>query len=84
VTETTKVTHAPERSRFESGSAYLSYARDGNTIDLQHTIVPPEMEGQGVGGALVREAIAFARREGLELVVTCPFAKKWLEKHPDA
>jgi predicted GNAT family acetyltransferase len=84
VTDVTNVTHAPERSRFESGSAYLSYVRQGSTIDLQHTIVPPEMEGRGIGGALVREAIGFARREGLELVVTCPFAEKWLEKHPDA
>ena len=84
VTDTVNVTHAPERSRFESGSAYLSYERSGNSIDLQHTVVPKELEGRGVGGALVRAAITFARDEGLELVVTCPFAKKWLEKHPDA
>ena len=80
----TDVTHAPERHRFESGKAYLSYARDGDSIDLQHTVVPPELEGQGVGGALVRAAIGFARTEGLRLVVTCPFARSWLEKHPDA
>jgi predicted GNAT family acetyltransferase len=84
VTDTTDVTHHPERSRFESGKAYLSYVRDGDTFDLQHTIVPRELEGQGVGGALVRAAIGYARDEGLQLNVTCPFAKSWLEKHPDA
>lgn len=84
MTDVTDVTHAPERQRFESGSAYLSYVRDGDTIDLQHTVVTEEMEGQGVGGALVRAAVGFARSQGLELVVTCPFAKSWLEKHPDA
>ena len=84
MTNVTDVIHHPERSRFEIGEAYLSYVRDGATFDIQHTVVPREMEGQGVGGALVRGAIGFARAEGLQLVVTCPFAKSWLEKHPDA
>ena len=80
----TDVTHDPDRSRFERGKAYLSYERTGDTLDIQHTIVPEDMGGQGVGGDLVRTAVAYARAEGLELVVTCPFAKKWLAKHPDA
>jgi predicted GNAT family acetyltransferase len=76
------VTHVPERSRFESGEAYLSYVEADGRFDIQHTIVPEAMGGQGVGGALVKAAVDYAREAGLELVVTCPFAKKWLEKHP--
>jgi predicted GNAT family acetyltransferase len=76
------VTHAPERSRFESGTAYLSYVVRNGTFDIQHTIVPAELAGQGVGGELVQAAVDYARDAGLELVVTCPFARKWLEKHP--
>ena len=48
------VTHSPDTARFESRGAYLSYVRSDDTLDIQHTIVPPELEGQGVGGALVR------------------------------
>jgi predicted GNAT family acetyltransferase len=77
------VTHAPDRSRFESGAAYLSYQVADGSLDIRHTVVPDEMEGKGVGGDLVRAAVGYARDEGLELVVTCPFAKKWLAKHPD-
>jgi predicted GNAT family acetyltransferase len=80
----TAVTHAPDRSRFEAGEAYLEYALDGSTLTIEHTIVPEAMSGQGVGGELVRAALAHVRAEGLELVVVCPFAKKWLAKHPDA
>jgi predicted GNAT family acetyltransferase len=79
----TDVTHAPDRSRFEAGSAYLAYARTGNRFDIQHTVVPKDMEGEGVGGELVRTAVKYARDEGLELVVTCPFARRYLAKHPD-
>jgi predicted GNAT family acetyltransferase len=76
------VTHVPERARFESGAAYLTYEESGGQLDIQHTIVPEEMGGQGVGGALVQAAVGYARDAGLELVVTCSFARKWLEKHP--
>ena len=78
----TDVRHLPDQSRFESGEAYLTYREADGQFDLQHTIVPKEMEGQGVGGALVQAAVDYARNAGLELVVTCPFAKKWLQKHP--
>ncbi|MDX6198239.1 MAG: uncharacterized protein QOJ79_1390 [Actinomycetota bacterium] len=76
------VTHAPDRSRFEAGAAYLSYQQTDGQLDIQHTIVPADMGGQGVGGALVQAAVDYTRDAGLQLVVTCPFAKKWLEKHP--
>ena len=77
------VTHSPDTSRFESGEAYLSYVRSGDSMDIQHTIVPPELEGQGVGGALVREAVAYAKAEGLTVQPSCSFARGWLERHPD-
>ncbi|MBK5305127.1 MAG: N-acetyltransferase [Frankiaceae bacterium] len=76
------VTHVPDRSRFESGKAYLTYEESDGRFDLQHTVVPEEMAGEGVGGALVKAAVAYAREAGLELVVTCPFAQSWLDKHP--
>ena len=78
----TDVTHVPDQSRFESGAAYLTYREADGRFDIQHTIVPDEMAGQGVGGALVKAAVDYARDAGLELVVTCPFARTWLEKHP--
>jgi predicted GNAT family acetyltransferase len=78
------VTHSPDTARFESGTAFLSYVRSGDTLDIQHTIVPPELEGQGVGGALVREAVEYAKSEGLQVQPSCSFARRWLEKHPDA
>lgn len=78
----TDVTHLPDQSRFESGAAYLTYREADGSLDIQHTIVPEDMGGQGIGGALVQAAVDYAQQAGLELVVTCPFARKWLEKHP--
>ena len=80
----TDVTNAPERSRFEAGSARLEYSRTGDELTLLHTIVPDELGGQGLGGKLVQAAVDYADAEGLTVVPVCPFAKKWLEKHPAA
>ena len=77
----TDVTHAPDRSRFEAGAAYLSYERHGSTFDIQHTVVPEELGGQGLGGKLVQAAVDYAHDESLDLAVTCTFARGWLEKH---
>jgi uncharacterized protein len=64
--------------------AELIYHRRGNRLALIHTEVPPELEGRGIGGKLVTAAIDRAAREGLTLVPLCPFARGWLERHPDA
>ena len=50
---------------------------------LVHTGVPDELGGRGLGGVLVRAALERAVAESLTLVPECPFARSWLEKHPD-
>jgi predicted GNAT family acetyltransferase len=85
--EASDVVDNTERKRFEvrtdDGIAVLTYRIEGDRLVLVHTGVPPELEGQGVGGALVRAAIASAAQAGRTVVPNCPFARKWLEDHPD-
>jgi hypothetical protein len=50
---------------------------------LVHTGVPGALEGRGVGGLLVRAAVGYAAGEGLTVVPACPFARAWLQRHPD-
>ena len=82
------VQHDPNRHRFfvevTGGTAELSYRPiDAHTLDLVHTGVPEESAGQGIAGKLAKAAFAWARQDGMKLVVTCPFVRKWLERHPD-
>jgi predicted GNAT family acetyltransferase len=82
-----KVTHDESARQFEmpvsGGTAVLAYERSAGRIDLLHTMVPPEDEGNGHGTALVKAAFDYARRANLEVVPTCPFVKAYLDKHPD-
>jgi uncharacterized protein len=88
LSDSDEVIDNPRESRFELRQdgylAELIYHRRGNRLALIHTEVPPELEGRGIGGKLVTAAIDRAAREGLTLVPLCPFARGWLERHPDA
>ncbi len=87
VIDSPQVTHDPAHARFEyragSSVAELVYRMRGERMVLLHTGVPDALEGHGVGGQLVRAAVGYAAAEGLTVVPACPFARAWLDRHPD-
>ena len=58
------------------------YRLDGNVITFEHTEVPAELGGKGVGSRLVKGALDQARAEGLQVMAQCPFVKAWIGKNP--
>ena len=81
--------HDESGSRFfapvDGGEAFLGYERAGpKTLDFQHTIVPPQARGQGVGEALVVAAFDYARESGQRVIPSCAFVRGWLAEHPEA
>jgi predicted GNAT family acetyltransferase len=81
--------HDRDASRFrlplEGGDeAYIEYSPLGSTtLDLLHTIVPPEAQGEGVGTRLVEEVLGYAREHNLRIVPSCRFVAAYLEEHPE-
>jgi predicted GNAT family acetyltransferase len=59
------------------------YEKAGDVITFEHTEVPAELGGKGVGSKLVKGALDQVRAEGLSVVPQCPFVKAWIDKHPD-
>lgn len=84
---TDDVRNETESSRFvitEKGlEAELIYRKRAGRLVLIHTEVPDALGGRGVGGRLIRAAIAHARAEHFTIVPWCPFARRWLADHPD-
>lgn len=77
----------PEERRFaytEDGYlAQLQYRERANRLILVHTEVPDALGGKGIAGRLVEAAVTRAARTGETLVPWCPYARQWLERHPD-
>jgi predicted GNAT family acetyltransferase len=78
----------PEEERYEAWAGerragFVDYSRDGDTLEVLHTEVTPEFEGQGVGAALARIVLDEARAAGLQVNPECPFTARWIARHPD-
>lgn len=77
----------PAESRFEAHVdgevAVADYRLEGDRILFTHTSVPPELEGQGIGSALIRAALAAARERGLKVVPLCSFVAAYVQRHPE-
>lgn len=75
-----------EKHRFEleidGHLAAAYYERSGNVITFDHTEVPSELGGKGVGSSLIRGALDQVRTAGLKVVAQCPFVKAWIGKNP--
>ena len=59
------------------------YKLDGDVITFEHTDVPKELGGKGVGSKLVQGALDQVRASGMKLIADCPFVKAWIGKHPE-
>lgn len=70
------------KSRYEltvdGVTAVAEYRRSGDRINFHHTLVPPALEGRGIGGRLVNAALDDAEAKGLQIEVDCWFVAKAL------
>jgi uncharacterized protein len=87
MTDAAQVTDNQADSRFEISEngalAELIYRRRADRLVLVHTEVPEALGGRGLGGQLVQAALRRADADHLTVVPLCPFARSWLERHPD-
>jgi predicted GNAT family acetyltransferase len=76
-----------ERHRFELEAdghvAFSIYDRADGILTIMHTEVPKALEGRGIGSSLIRGALEIARTQGLKVKAVCPFAKAYLDRHPE-
>lgn len=81
------IVHDEQAKRFETSinghTGYISYQeRDGKLV-YDHTIVPQELGGRGVGSGLVKHALDYAREQDKKVVPQCSFVASYISKHPE-
>ncbi len=67
----------------ESGTAFIDFKLTHETLFLIHTEVPPALEGKGVGGAIVKKALQYAKDNGYKIVPLCVFVQSYLKRHKE-
>lgn len=82
-----EIRHNQEKQRFEmeagSDLAFLNYRESPGKLTFIHTEVPKAMEGQGLGAALAKAGLDYARQSGMKVVPQCPFIASYIKRHPD-
>ncbi|HKK74382.1 MAG TPA: GNAT family N-acetyltransferase [Saprospiraceae bacterium] len=82
-----EVKHHPEAKRFEvSIEDYLAkaeYILTKQRIIFTHTEVPNDLEGNGIGAALAKTGLQYARDNKLEVMPLCPFFASYIRRHPE-
>ena len=78
----------PDRHRFETdlgdgAIAIAEYNLLHGKILFTHTEVPSQHEGKGIGSALIRFALDWARERQLQVIPSCPFFAAFIKKHAD-
>jgi predicted GNAT family acetyltransferase len=70
-------------AQVEGHTAFAEYRALEGTITFTHTVVPPALEGRGIGSALVRAGLQAARERGLKVIPRCRFFAQYMERHPE-
>ena len=64
--------------------AELTFSKTGSgLIIIDHTGVPDDYRGQGVGLKLVQHAVDEARKNDWKILPLCPFAAAQFRRHPE-
>lgn len=81
------ITHNTNKNCFETtidgSTGFISYQDQGDSLIYDHTIVPTELGGKGVGSALVKHALDYARSENKKVVPQCSFVASYIDKHEE-
>ena len=83
-----EIRHNEESSQYETTvdgqTAFVSYDReDPDLIVFTHTIVPDELSGRGIAGAVVKHALDDARRQNLKVVPQCSYVASYIKRHSE-
>lgn len=81
------IIHNESGKRFETTidgqTGYISYQDNGDALIYDHTIVPNELGGRGVGSKLVKHALDYAREHDKKVVPQCSFVSSYISKHSE-
>ena len=83
----TTVTHRPDAGRFEAlvhgQLSVANYEIEGKVMHMTHTGVPSTLRGHGIAAALVKEALEYARSQGLKVNPLCSYVRVYMHRHPE-
>lgn len=63
--------------------AIVTYNLSPPNLMITETLVPEQLEGQGIASRLAAHVLADAKARDLLILPVCPFFSAYLQKHPE-
>jgi len=80
------IAHDLDSQRFtlvkDGMTAELNYRLGDGEMIITHIGVPRPLEGRGLGSALAKAGLEYAREAGLTVVPVCSFARAYIDRNP--
>ena len=69
---------------FDDGEvAFTEYRWLKANMVIMRTLVPKDKQRMGIGSALIKHILDYARSQNLKVIIYCPFADKYIKEHPE-
>ncbi|WP_207428646.1 GNAT family N-acetyltransferase [Pedobacter sp. SYSU D00535] len=69
--------------RIDQSTAFITYSEKNGLIELEHTVVPDELQGRGIAAILVEKTLRYLDERQLMMIPSCSYVKRFLLKHPE-
>jgi len=67
----------------EDQVVFADYRRQPGRLVITYVEAPPELRGTGAAGRLMQGMLEEVRLEGIKVLPLCPYAKAWMQRHPE-
>jgi len=67
----------------DAGLAFINYRRVDRIVTMTHAEVPPQLQGHGIGSALVQGALELVRAQQEKVIPRCPFIAIYITRHTE-
>lgn len=76
---------AAKRYEFEieGRKAYVEYTEKTGVMTLEHTYVPQQLEGRGIGSELVKAVLEDIKQNKKQVIPQCDFIAQYIFRHPE-
>jgi predicted GNAT family acetyltransferase len=76
-----------EKMRFEmqvdGQVVFADYRRQPGRLVITYVEAPVALRGTGAAGRLMKGMLEEARAEGVKVLPLCPYARAWMQRHPE-
>lgn len=72
------------QARVDGWLCRCDYRMVDGVMNIVHTEVAPALEGRGIAAALVKAALAYARREDLKVRPVCSYVRAYMRRHQES